>query len=244
MFRSADIQRLQYPIPKTLRMASRRGSFEITAEMVDVAEAKTTESLVQRLLANARAAMTTPEQAPYAALLGMYRVTAEGPRVTLSLTDSGTETANLGVLAAIAIPSLLRARISANEAATIGDIRTVISAEAAYQAVGHGYADMPCLANAASCVKGYVGTAFLSKDLAEAKRKSGYDRTFHPGLAGQLPGTYRKFAYTATPVEPGKSGVRSFCGDSTGRVCFEPTGCAIVPTDGACPATCTFLTQD
>ena len=37
----------------------------------------------------------------------------------------------IGILAAIAIPSLLRARVSANEAATIGDIRTVISAQAA-----------------------------------------------------------------------------------------------------------------
>ena len=35
----------------------------------------------------------------------------------------------IGIIAAIAIPSLLRARVSANESATIGDIRTVISAE-------------------------------------------------------------------------------------------------------------------
>ena len=33
----------------------------------------------------------------------------------------------IGIIAAIAIPSLLRARVSANESATIGDIRTVIS---------------------------------------------------------------------------------------------------------------------
>ena len=37
----------------------------------------------------------------------------------------------IGIIAAIAIPSLLRARVSSNEAATIGDIRSVISAEAA-----------------------------------------------------------------------------------------------------------------
>src|SRR6266540_1950896 len=40
----------------------------------------------------------------------------------------------IGIIAAIAIPSLLRARVSANEAAAIGDTRTVISAEAAYHA--------------------------------------------------------------------------------------------------------------
>src|SRR5438067_2350570 len=40
----------------------------------------------------------------------------------------------IGIIAAIAIPSLLRARVAANEAAVIGDTRTVISAEAAYHA--------------------------------------------------------------------------------------------------------------
>ena len=39
----------------------------------------------------------------------------------------------IGIIAAIAIPSLLRARIAANEAMAIGNLRTVISAEAAYQ---------------------------------------------------------------------------------------------------------------
>src|SRR5438045_8773993 len=47
----------------------------------------------------------------------------------------------IGIIAAIAIPSLLRARVSANESATIGDIRTVISAQAAYQSANAGYYD-------------------------------------------------------------------------------------------------------
>ena len=45
----------------------------------------------------------------------------------------------IGIIAAIAIPSLLRARVSANESATIGDIRTVISAQAAYQSANGGW---------------------------------------------------------------------------------------------------------
>ena len=47
----------------------------------------------------------------------------------------------IGIIAAIAIPSLLRARVSANESATIGDIRTVISGEAAYQSANGGWYD-------------------------------------------------------------------------------------------------------
>src|SRR6516162_7840562 len=45
----------------------------------------------------------------------------------------------IGIIAAIAIPSLLRARVSANESATIGDIRTVISAQAAFQSANGGW---------------------------------------------------------------------------------------------------------
>ena len=52
----------------------------------------------------------------------------------------------IGIIAAIAIPSLLRARVSANESATIGDIRTLISAQAAYHAANGGfYGPLTCL---------------------------------------------------------------------------------------------------
>ena len=53
----------------------------------------------------------------------------------------------LPILAAIAIPSLLRARVSANEAQAIGDIRTVISAQRTYASTNGGYFDtLDCLA--------------------------------------------------------------------------------------------------
>src|SRR5688572_54924 len=59
----------------------------------------------------------------------------------------------LGIIAAIAIPSLLRARISANESMAIGNLRTVISAEAAYQSVNGGFYDIPaCLYAPGQCL--------------------------------------------------------------------------------------------
>src|SRR6187401_1480318 len=58
----------------------------------------------------------------------------------------------IGIIAAIAIPSLLRARVSANEAAAIGDTRTVISAEAAYQSANSGfYGQLTCMATPSGC---------------------------------------------------------------------------------------------
>ena len=54
---------------------------------------------------------------------------------------------SLGIVAAIAIPSFLRARVSSNEAAALGDVREVIMAEARYQKANAGYFDrLECLA--------------------------------------------------------------------------------------------------
>ena len=60
----------------------------------------------------------------------------------------------IGIIAAIAIPSLLRARVSANEAATIGDIRTLISAQAVYQSMNGGFYEsrVECLAEPGECI--------------------------------------------------------------------------------------------
>src|SRR5215831_13500209 len=96
----------------------------------------------------------------------------------------------IGIIAAIAIPSLLRARVSANESATIGDIRTVISSQAAYQSANGGwYAGvLSCLSNPAGatavCIPSYPSTAptFLDPAIAPATGviapKSGYNRRF------------------------------------------------------------------
>src|SRR5512142_210355 len=88
----------------------------------------------------------------------------------------------IGIIAAIAIPSLLRARVSANESATIGDVRTVISAQAAYQSANAGWYDgaLTCLATAGdSCIPNYPSNAptFLDSNVAALMSKSGYNRS-------------------------------------------------------------------
>lgn len=131
----------------------------------------------------------------------------------------------VGIIAAIAIPSLLRARVSANESATIGDLRTIVSAQAAYQAANGGlYESKPsCLAAPASCIPGYTGAPFL--DLATfAEQKSGYRRQMRTGAPGApaenaSPSSASSFAVEALPVTPNTTGVRGFCADHTGVVC-------------------------
>ena len=150
----------------------------------------------------------------------------------------------IGIIAAIAIPSLLRARVSANESATIGDIRTVISAQAAYQSANAGWYDgeLTCLAvNGAACIPNYPANAptFLDSNIAFLLPKSGYNRTFEDGpppipTSPLASGTQvSSYAYLSTPVNQGQTGVRAFGGDSSGVLCMVPDGAAWPDTSGS-----------
>jgi type IV pilus assembly protein PilA len=140
----------------------------------------------------------------------------------------------IGILAAIAIPSLLRARVSSNEAATIGDIRSMISAEAAYHSAAGGlYGDPLCLLvpSGSGCIPAYSLTAptFIDSQMASLTPKSGYDRTFY-GLP--ILGGLGCYVYQTTPSAQDKTGVRGLSGDCSGIICFTPDGTP-VPLDGS-----------
>ena len=149
----------------------------------------------------------------------------------------------IGIIAAIAIPSLLRARVSANESATIGDIRTVISGQAAYQSANGGWYDtITCLTGPPiTCIPSYPtnGPTFLDSAVASLLPKSGYSRSFGPGAApsplnaAQSASSLSSYAYVATPVNNGQTGVRGFGGDSSGVLCFSPAGAAPTVATGA-----------
>ena len=109
------------------------------------------------------------------------------------------------------------------EATAIGDVRTVMSAEKDYAALNGGrYATLDCLAGRGVCGGRLPPTGpLLSVELLSAERL-GFRRVFHPGAPA--PGTasssaFATFAYTAVPIEWGRSGVRSFGGDDRGVVC-------------------------
>jgi prepilin-type N-terminal cleavage/methylation domain-containing protein len=152
----------------------------------------------------------------------------------------------IGIIAAIAIPSLVRARVSANESATIGDIRTLISAEAAYHAATGGYYGTPeCLGVPATCILGYppAGPTFLDSQMAQStSTKTGYARTFTnpaptfpPNLGPQ--GGLGCYLYEALPAAPNQTGVRGFGGDCSAIVCFTPDGSSFA-TIGILPPNC------
>jgi len=137
------------------------------------------------------------------------------------------------------------------ESGALGDVRTVISAQAAYAEANRGYpaGNLACLAHPAECIPGYSGPAYLPPELAEPGVRGGYRRSFHPGppvdtTAGDVsPTSVGSFAYVAVPDSPGLTGFRAFCGDATGQICFTADGSVPdVRADGTCnPVGCTVL---
>ena len=135
----------------------------------------------------------------------------------------------IGVIAAVAIPLLLRARISGNEASAIGSLRAVVSAQTDFHGLHRGYADD--LATLASACPG-VTTPFISTDLnANNVEKSGYEFVVGPGL-GALAGpndcfgnvSQSAFYATAVPASPGTSGLRAFATNVAGAVWQDTSG--------------------
>jgi type IV pilus assembly protein PilA len=146
----------------------------------------------------------------------------------------------IGIIAAIAVPGLLRARMSGNESSAIGSLRSINSAQVSYSAAAGqgGYAtDLTILGTA--CAGGTQG--FISPDLNPATPgltlvgtgvvKSGYevDMTAN-GAAGPADcnnaATVVDYIATAVPQAVGTSGQRGFNTTAAGTIFFDPNGTA------------------
>ena len=95
------------------------------------------------------------------------------------------------------VGELKRARLAANEAVAVGDIRTIYTAENLFMAVTNGaYGLLRCLHVPADCIVDIPGETLLEKVLTTATEKNGYRRKFHPGA----PGAQRKGQGHAVPL--------------------------------------------
>lgn len=140
----------------------------------------------------------------------------------------------IGIIAAIAIPGLLRARMAGNEASAIGSLRAINSGEAAYSS---------SCANGGFAVKledlflaPTGGSGFISPDLATTPSiKSGYTVTLAPGANAAVvtvkaslctpaasSDAMSVFFAKADPVTPGSTGTRYFGVDTRGTI-FQDT---------------------
>ncbi len=137
------------------------------------------------------------------------------------------------IIAAIAIPNLLRARMAANESSAVASIRTINTAEitysSSYPAVGYAES-LTNLGGVAPCLP-TQNTACLIDSLLAAGSKNGYKFTAN-GSGGPPATTY--FA-TAVPVTVNQTGIRSFCSFEDAVIRVQPTGAGI-PSEAACQA--------
>ena len=143
----------------------------------------------------------------------------------------------IGIIAAIAVPGLLRARMSGNEASAIGSVRAINSAQATFAAScgSGGYADsLAALAAAPN-----AGVPFISPDLAGGS-KSGYTVSVTGGatvVAAQAvtcnntADSKTTFIANSDPATPGTTGVRYFYSNQTGAI-YQDTA---APITGAAP---------
>ncbi len=150
----------------------------------------------------------------------------------------------IGIIAAIAVPGLLRARMSGNEASAIGSVRAISSAQATFASScgGGGYA--PTLA-ALNTAPGTGGPAFISNDVATANAvgalKSGYFfAVTSTGGADVAPTTATcngtgpsrtLFQGTAAPGTAGTTGTRFFFTDQSGQIRQGPAAMTLI-TEG------------
>jgi len=140
------------------------------------------------------------------------------------------------IIAAIAIPNLLRAKISANEASAVGSVRNIVTGAASYQAMFPEY-NFPLQLQqmgqngGPNCPNGpdpTLGGCFLDSVLGGSANtlKSGFYFNFHGDSAQPADANgvvaYTGFTITADPSTYNQSGVRTFCAGDDGVMRQSP----------------------
>ena len=147
----------------------------------------------------------------------------------------------IGIIAAIAVPGLLRARMAGNEASAIGSLRALNSAQSTYAAsCGSGFY-APTLVNLSTPPTVGGGDGFIGTDLStDPSVKSSYTITMTAGAAavgapascnGVAAGTVVS-TYFASAAPTAGGGVRFF-GTNQGATIYFSTAAVAVTQNGA-----------
>ena len=152
------------------------------------------------------------------------------------------------IIAAIAIPNLLRARIAANESSAVSSIRTINTAEVTYQSA---YPTVGYSSNLGALGPGALGTvcgaapsqanaclidSVLSNATAKTQPKSGYFFLQTPGTA--VGGLVLNYTVGGSAAAFNTTGVRDFCSIEDGVLHFAVPSAQSSPvtTPAACAA--------
>lgn len=118
------------------------------------------------------------------------------------------------IIAAIAIPNLLRARMAANESSAVSAIRTLNTAEMAYSDSHAGFA----------CSLSELHEAGLIDEKLASGAKNGYAFALRNCAADEPGGPNVKYQIVAQPLTFNQTGVRAFCADESGVVKTDSRG--------------------
>jgi type IV pilus assembly protein PilA len=129
------------------------------------------------------------------------------------------------IIAAIAIPNLLRSKMAANESSAVGSMRTMNTASVSYSTTYGGYP--PALANLGPATPATSTSADLIDSVLATGTKSGY--TFaYTAVTSDANGNILSSTITGAPLTLGTTGQRGFFTDQSGVIRGDPTGTATV----------------
>jgi|HubBroStandDraft_6_1064221.scaffolds.fasta_scaffold471715_1 type IV pilus assembly protein PilA len=138
------------------------------------------------------------------------------------------------IIAAIAIPNLLRSKMAANEASAVGSLRTINTAQVTYAnnypAIGYAAA-LGSLGGAAPCTAAVSTAACLIDNTLALGTKSGYNFSV-PTSTGTPVVTYTTLANAVTLNQ---TGGRSFCSDQSGVIYYLLSANGCTPTGATGP---------
>lgn len=132
----------------------------------------------------------------------------------------------VGIGAAIAVPGLLRARMSGNEASAIGSLRAINRAQEQYAQKCNGYAaDLQALKQGGQFLpsdwpagRGFTTSGYIVSIEASATALAVNNAPF--GCVSPV----SDFVAHADPVTPGSTGTRYFATDARGTIFWSPSG--------------------
>ena len=130
------------------------------------------------------------------------------------------------IIAAIAIPNLLRARIAANEASSVGSLRTINTAQISYisEFPKSGYAPSLAALGGTKCSPPDETSACLIDTQLASGEKSGYRFEIRNRVHSPTGGAGDKYQAVAYPIAHDQTGLRAFCSDESGVIKADASG--------------------
>jgi type IV pilus assembly protein PilA len=125
------------------------------------------------------------------------------------------------IIAAIAIPNLLRSRMAANEASAVGSIRTINTASVTYSTTYPDAGYPGALSQLAPAATASSAAADLIDSVLASGTKSGYSFVMTPGTGTPSTG----YTVTGKPISA-SSGTRGFYSDQSGVIRGDVSGTA------------------